>query len=386
MNVRPDPQLAGGDRLLQRLRVMLAALDELLDDGACAGLPAELSARLRAFAQLLGARLAAADPLLVWRGGLDALAGCLGSLTQELRACANGDRHLHQASAEAFLDQAHAYLGALPTLGAAEAAGYLAAFVAAQRDQHSRLLGSCAATLAEVQRALVAARAELDAVHGTLSEARAGLDWMRSQLDTATARVQAETEHMQAGLQQRFDEQSAAREAAHDGLIARQRSDGVQLLTELRELIDATRRSVDAELEHLAARTPTLNVASSFGRCADDERRIADRLRFVAVCFLASAGVLAVVFTLFAGEPGRLASLQVLAVRIGGALLLALPGCYAAFESARHRRIEARHRKSELDLHALDPVLRGLSPEKRERMREQITERIFNRRSSARGL
>lgn len=374
---------------LQRLRELHAALTELLDDPACREAPAEfgeLAARTRAFAQLLGAKLKGADPLLVWRGGLDALAGCLGSLTQELRACADGDRHLHQASAEAFLDQAHAYLGALPALGAAEASGYLAAFVAAQRDQHSRLLGSCAATLAEVQRALAAARAELDAMHGTLSEARAALEWMRSQLDTATARMQAEAEHMQAGLQQRFDEQSAARDAAHDGLLARQRGDGVQLLTELRELIDATRRSVDAELEQLAARVPTVNVAANYGRFADEERRMADRLRFVAGCFLASAGVLAVVFTLFAGEPGRVADLQVLAVRIGGALLLGLPGLYAAAESGRHRRAEARHRKSELDLHALDPVLRGLPPERRERMREQVTERIFNRRSSARGL
>ncbi|MFO1360163.1 hypothetical protein [Plasticicumulans sp.] len=40
------------------------------------------------------------------------------------------------------------------------------------------------------------------------------------------------------------------------------------------------------------------------------------------------------------------------------------------------------------ELHAaLDPLLRGLSPDQRERMREQITGRIFSRRSSSsRGL
>lgn len=374
---------------LRRLRALHA--DLLALPGGETGVPvttdgAQFAERLHAFVQLLGVRLAAADPLLVWRGGLDALAGCLGNLLDELRAGAVADAPRHLASAAAFLDQAHAYLGALPTLGAAEGAGYLAAYVAAQREQHTRLLGACVSALDQAREALAGAGSELASVQAALAGARHELAGWQAQFAEAHARLQADSGALIAAQRQAFDEACTVRAGEFAVQLDAQRREGVRLLAELRELLGETRRAVAEELDQLATQAPTAQVAASFGRFADEERRIADRLRFVAGCFLASAGVLAVVFTLFADEPGRPAALPTLAVRMAGALALGLPGLYAAFESGRHRRAEARHRKSELDLHALDPVLRGLAPDKRERMREQITERIFSRRSGSRGL
>lgn len=375
---------------LLRLRELHVALTELLDDPACREAPAEfgeLAARTRAFAQLLGAKLKGADPLLVWRGGLEALAGCIGSLLQELRTCLDGYQPLHQASAETFLDQAHAYLNALPTLGAADGAGYLAAFVATQREQQARLLGACTATLDEVRKSLAGAGGDLIRSRSALTAAHVELERFQARFTDEIERLGASGDELMAAQQRSFADRLAEQAGSHAGQLDGLRREGVRLLSELRALLDETRDSVAVELEQLATRAPTAQVAASFGRFADEERRIADRLRFIAVCFLAAAGVLSIVFTLFAGDPGRPAALQELAVRVAGALSLGLPGVYAAVESGRHRRAEARHRKSELDLHALDPVLRGLSPDKRERMREQITERIFNRRSSSsRGL
>ena len=63
--------------------------------------------------------------------------------------------------------------------------------------------------------------------------------------------------------------------------------------------------------------------------------------------------------------------------RLGAALSLVVPAAYAARESSRHRTLENKNRRAELELASIDAYLESLPDEKRSEIKAELTDKFF---------
>jgi len=68
---------------------------------------------------------------------------------------------------------------------------------------------------------------------------------------------------------------------------------------------------------------------------------------------------------------------KLLAIRAITTFTLAIPAFYAVRESNKHRITEHRYRKMQLELAAVDPYLELLDKDKRDQIKQTLSERFF---------
>lgn len=68
--------------------------------------------------------------------------------------------------------------------------------------------------------------------------------------------------------------------------------------------------------------------------------------------------------------------------RIVTALILGIPAWYCAGESSKHRKVEQRNRRLELELASLMPFLESLTPEARKKVIETLSAKYFGQEHS----
>ena len=131
------------------------------------------------------------------------------------------------------------------------------------------------------------------------------------------------------------------------------------------------------EAEQIVNLVGNIGLTGNFKGAGDVEKTEADFLRKVALwCFGGSALIVGVVLLL--SNAGHFDFLQAL-FRLFAALVLLIPGTYAAKESAKHRILEARHRRSQLELASIGAYLEDLPPEQRHKLKAELTERFFGK-------
>jgi hypothetical protein len=68
---------------------------------------------------------------------------------------------------------------------------------------------------------------------------------------------------------------------------------------------------------------------------------------------------------------------KLIAFRYVNVIIFILPAAYAITESARHRKMEHRYRRMQLELASIDPFLESLPKEQRDGLKKTLAERIF---------
>lgn len=123
-------------------------------------------------------------------------------------------------------------------------------------------------------------------------------------------------------------------------------------------------------------------TTGTYKATAETEAKLANRYRFITIG-LFSIGILIVVsnFILHAiaalnGVPFE-ESPWMIASRFATALAVALPALYTARESARHRTNADRARQRELELTTLGPFIELLPNDKKQAIRDRLTDRYF---------
>lgn len=197
---------------------------------------------------------------------------------------------------------------------------------------------------------------------------------LQTQLDSVKSSAAAKLEELEA----RYEAEKAERE-----------NELVQLTADSNEKIDTavSRSDTDSkallkaiedkkkEAERIVQLVGNVGLTGNYKGAGDKEKKAADLLRNIALgCFVGTS--LIVGFVLYLSATGDFNIFQSI-FRLAAALALLIPGTYAAKESAKHRALESRHRRAELELASINAYLDDLPPEERNKLKASLTERFF---------
>jgi hypothetical protein len=150
-------------------------------------------------------------------------------------------------------------------------------------------------------------------------------------------------------------------------------------------LVEAVRQQSDANLKFIKEREADVNkifgaignaaFAGNFKTTADQERRSANNLRWIALLLM--GGMVVVAIYAFYYSLTHPTEWEVFAFRLGTCLILAIPAAYAANESSKHRERERLNRKVHLELASIDAYLVLLPESQRNEIKGKLSEKFF---------
>lgn len=216
----------------------------------------------------------------------------------------------------------------------------------------------------------------------------AGLENKASSVDETLAAVNAHIEKLEIRSEQQkvaLDSLQSTSEAKLEELESQFQSNQTERSTKFQSKLDELDEAATeylnkleekkAEDEQIVNLVGNVGLTGNFKGAAFREKRSADWLRIVALlCFLGMVCV--VITTLFFSLKGGFDPWVAL-FRLGAGFTLIVPAAYAARESSRHRVIENKNRKAELELASIDAYLESLPAEKRVEIKASLTDKFF---------
>lgn len=184
-----------------------------------------------------------------------------------------------------------------------------------------------------------------------------------AKLEEIEARFEAEEKERTAEVSQ-FVNDSATR---IDSELSRTKEETDGLLEAIRQK--------KAEAERIVQLVGNVGLTGNYKGAGDSEKRSADMLRKIALLSFIGTSII-VAFILFLSATGEFDFLQSL-FKLAAALVLLIPGSYAAKESAKHRALESRHRRAELELASINAYLDDLPDDERNKLKASLTDRFF---------
>ena len=178
---------------------------------------------------------------------------------------------------------------------------------------------------------------------------------------------------------QKFDEQRSRlesevskfikeKQSATDAQIKQLADSSKNILTELE-----SRRKKAGELVGIIS---NIGVTGNYDKYAQADRRTANWFRIIALFLMGCmvVGAVEIVYLTFSAQSfdWKLAVFRILTT-----LILAIPALYSARESSRHRTMEQKYRKMQLELASIDPYLESLEKPKQEKLKEELAKSFF---------
>ncbi|OGP67407.1 MAG: hypothetical protein A2W27_05235 [Deltaproteobacteria bacterium RBG_16_44_11] len=151
-------------------------------------------------------------------------------------------------------------------------------------------------------------------------------------------------------------------------LSAQLKEDGKRILSDMESKMNAAAKVLDV--------STNVAVSGSYGKYAAQEKVAAEILRVIALVFMCAL-IFGAYKTIEVALHVVTIDWKLLSIRAITTFTLAIPAFYAVRESNRHRIIEHRYRKMQLELAAIDPYLELLDKEKREQIKVKLSERFF---------
>jgi len=217
---------------------------------------------------------------------------------------------------------------------------------------------------------------EKSAVDQRLSETSEGLEAageklasLKHQVDAQEGRVSELVDAQKQAFSAEETERRQTFEEEKNGLLAQFQESARAVVDEL----ESDKRKA-AEIVQMIG---SIGLTGNYQRIANKEARAANLLRAGAILFMVALAGLIVSMAFWAFPNG--VPLQAYVFRFVSAAILAVPAGYLAFESARHRKIEIRMRRIQLELATLEPFLRELDTETSRRLREELAKKYFGR-------
>ena len=179
-------------------------------------------------------------------------------------------------------------------------------------------------------------------------------------------------------LQSQFDAAQADRNAKYEEFVNQLSESSENSVGELTEKMEYELEAIEekrSEAEKIVNLIGNIGLTGNFRGAATEEKKTADLMRWIALgCFGAMA--LVVLSTLFFSVSNGFDP-WVAIFRVTAALTLIVPATYAARESSKHRALEARNRRAELELASIDAYLESLPDERKAEIKASLTGRFF---------
>lgn len=189
----------------------------------------------------------------------------------------------------------------------------------------------------------------------------------KNQLETNTAAQQAALQQKIIELTNEFEASQNTFSENHSNNIKKQEEAAAALIAKL--------DSMKSEASNLVQIIGNIGITGNYQNIANEDKKEADKWRNIALLLMVGM-VAAISLTIFVSV-GNGFDWKLAIFRLMATLILAVPATYAAKESARHRALENKNRKIELELASLDPFLAKLPEDKQHELKEKLTEKFF---------
>ena len=361
----------------QKLDGILASLDGASLEGLDAA-QVEQFARLVKALKFIRARLKSIDPELVSQTSLNNIGGWITNVVTQVQNFSSSRSFGHIQSANTTVDS---------VLDLARA------FRTTARD-HEQVVASATSSfrdkaIEEIQRV----RAEREGTETELAQQNEGIAKIRTALAESNRVIEQQKGRVDqsiAEFQKQFSGAEANRSKEFTSAVTKVSEQVTKQIAEFKEQFeqDVKDRKArgDEHLSFLKDREKQVNeifgaigsasLAGHFKKTADEQEKTANRYRlFALVLMVCMVGIAAITFyhTLQQHTPDW----RLFGFRLATSLVLLIPALYAARESSKHRAREARLRKSHLELASIDAYLALLPEDKRNELKEKLTEKFF---------
>lgn len=213
------------------------------------------------------------------------------------------------------------------------------------RTNPENLASEIEAQRAEWGEAIEARKQEFDeTIEARVSDLRAQLDDVRSLLETEKQGIAGPATEQSEQFRQAQDARAEEFKTRAEGYEERISKLESELKRQVADLVTEIEQMKERSAQLVGAIGVT-GTAERYGKEADEQRRIADRLRIAAV-LIGLVAIAVAVWATHEPEPGALTGKLVISVVLGGA------ASYLVSQSARHRGREERARGLQLDLTA----------------------------------
>lgn len=205
------------------------------------------------------------------------------------------------------------------------------------------------------------------------------IEQQRGRLDQAIENYQGQFSEAQDRRSEEYRQQLSELEARAADLEKEFKGGFDQTIKAAEEGTEQALADLSAELvkaQEITSFVGGTSTAAGYGKEADAQRGIADRLRWLAILFGLFAAGLAVWAVLHA-EGDKNPSLTVVIAKAVGSLVFAGLAGYVATQSGHHRLREEQARRRELDLLALPAFIATLSDDEKEEITGQVATNLF---------
>lgn len=225
--------------------------------------------------------------------------------------------------------------------------------------------------LSDTNSALGSLRSEIDALAAQMNTTRDEnaqvVANVRQVIDTEKTTALQKVESDARLKLEAFDEEVKEKLAKIDETLAVELNESENVLAKLRALEENAREIVASVGERV--------LTGDFGASADDERKVANRMRNGAIA-TSTIGAGFVVWATYVASVGSI-TWQRLAAKLGATVVFSGLATYLGSQSREHRNEERRARKRQLDLKTLGPFIESLPIERQQSIRNELALRSF---------
>lgn len=326
--------------------------------------------RIRQATAFIRGRVEIASPLLTPKARLDQIQKSLQASLNEVNQFQSNSNAAHLANAsnqiDAGLNQAATVISLEqpePSIKAKDAVSF--------KSLAEEIIESLREKAGEIEGQAETIESKLQKLDATSQEQKAVLETLQSTLDSKLQELESKFSAEQTERSSQFD--------SHLQRIQQAADEKVASISEAADENLETLAEKQSEAERIVSLIGNIGLTGNFKGAATREKQAADRLRSIAlVCFLGMVGV--VLATLFIAVKDGFDPWLAL-FRLGAGLTLIIPAAYAARESSRHRTLENKNRRAELELASIDAYLESLPAEKRTEIKAALTDKFFGQPS-----
>jgi hypothetical protein len=359
-------------------------IDGILDSLKAASTKGMAQADLEQFARLVKAmkfvrgRIKSIDPELVSQTSLNNIGSWLSTIANSLQHFTTTTNTTYIQSANTTLDSVIDVVRSFRTTSR-DHEQVVATAATAFRDKAIEEIEGVRAERIAVDGELAAQKKDLSQVRTALTESNKVIEQQKGRLDQSIAEFQKQFSQSEAERSKEFTGTVTKLSAQVTAQTARFEQQFVEDVKQRKEKGDqylSFLKEREKQVNEIFGAIGSASLAGHFKKTADEQEKIANRYRLIALGLMTGMIVIAGIsfyHTLSQAAPDW----KLFGFRLATSVVLLIPALYAARESAKHRTREGRLRKSHLELASIDAYLALLPEDKRNELKEKLTDKFF---------